>query len=122
MASRRVSKSLRCVRRRRRARTPRDGEEPLEDGEEPLEDGEEEAEDCEEDAEDGDTAVGDTAEVGDTASCGGDDGGVDAQRCGQGRRGGTSSRGSSMLKSRRYLARKHKLTALSPVTIRYSKT
>lgn len=67
------------------------------DGEEPLEDGEEEAEDCEEDAEDGDTAVGDTAEVGDTASCGGDDGGVDAQRCGQGRRGGTSSRGSSML-------------------------
>lgn len=56
------------------------------DGEEPLEDGEEEAEDCEEDAEDGDTAVGDTAEVGDTASCGGDDGGVDAQRCGQGRR------------------------------------
>lgn len=58
------------------------------DGEEPLEDGEEEAEDCEEDAEDGDTAVGDTAEVGDTASCGGDDGGVDAHRCGQGRRGG----------------------------------
>lgn len=90
MASRRASKSLRCVRRRRRARMPRDGEEPLEDGEE-------EAEDCEEDAEDGDTAVGDTAEVGDTASCGGDDGGVDAQRCGQGRRGGTSSRGSSML-------------------------